>query len=133
MRIRRRGRWAIACKTWRLLQVPHLMVHPHPPMVSSPSPLPAALTLMAPLPTTMTMTSSLILTILLILHRLKMLLPRPSSVGEYACIFLLLINNSSPFAFPFPFQCVLVSFIHSFFNLIDFAASSICSQCVEAF
>jgi hypothetical protein len=31
--------------------------------------------------------------------------------GEYACIFLLSIN-SSPFAFAFPFQCVLVSFIH---------------------
>lgn len=111
MRIRRRGRWAIACKTWRLLQVPHPMVHPHPPMVSSPSPLPAALTLTALLPMTMTTTSSLIPTILLILHKPKMLLPRPSSVGEYACIFLLSIN-SSPFAFAFPFQCVLVSFIH---------------------
>lgn len=85
MRTRTR-RWAIAWKTWPRVPLP--AVQTHPPMDSSPSPLPTPALAAPSLPMTMTTntTSSVILMILSTLLKPKMLLPKPSNVGEYASL-----------------------------------------------
>lgn len=83
---RTRRRWAIAWKTWPRVPLP--AVQTHPPMDSSPSPLPTPALAAPSLPMTMTTntTSSVIPMILSTLLIPKMLLPKPSNVGEYASL-----------------------------------------------